>query len=120
MFQKSYKPTCIDLILTNQPNCFQHSNVFETGFSDFHLLTTTKFKMSFQKLPPKIVTIGTIKILTMKNLGRISPNLILMLLIWKASRIQSSVFFINMSLSKKYIFVQMKLHLRQRNYTKPL
>ena len=48
-------PTCIDLILTNQPSCFQHSRVFETGLSDFHLLTVTEFKMSFQKLQPKII-----------------------------------------------------------------
>ena len=49
--------------------------------------------------------------LTMKNLGRISQNLILMLLIRKVSRIQSSVFLINMPLLKENMFVQMKLHL---------
>ena len=54
-FKNSDKPTCIDLILTNQPNCFQYSNVVETGLSDFHLLTVTEFKMDFQKLSPKIV-----------------------------------------------------------------
>ena len=41
--------------LTNQPSCFQHNKVFETGLSDFHLLTVTEFKMSFQKLQPKII-----------------------------------------------------------------
>ena len=35
-------PASIDLILWNRP-------VFETGLSDFHLLTIAKFKMSFQK-----------------------------------------------------------------------
>ena len=34
---------------------FQHSKVFETGLSDFHLLTVTEFKMSVQKLQPKII-----------------------------------------------------------------
>ena len=29
--------------------------MFETGLFDFHLLTVTKFKMSFQKLQPKII-----------------------------------------------------------------
>ena len=29
------KPICIDLILTNRPNYFQQSNVFETGLSNF-------------------------------------------------------------------------------------
>ena len=50
------KPTCIDLILTNKPSYFQHSNVFETGLSDFHLLTVTEFKMGFQKLKPQVIT----------------------------------------------------------------
>ena len=50
-----HKPTCIDLILTSQPNCFQRSNDFKTGFSDFHVLIATEFKMAFQKLPPEIM-----------------------------------------------------------------
>ena len=54
-FKNPYKSTCIDLIFTNQPTGFQHSKVFETGLSDFHLLTVTEFKMSFQKLRPKIL-----------------------------------------------------------------
>ena len=54
-FKNPDKPTCIDLFLTNQPNCFQHSNVFKTGFSDFHLLTVTEFRMSFKKLQLKII-----------------------------------------------------------------
>ena len=54
-FKNLDKPTCIDLILTNQPSCFQHSKVFEIRLSDFHLLTVTELKMSFQKLLPKII-----------------------------------------------------------------
>ena len=50
------KPKCIDLILTNKPCYFQHSNVFETGLSDFHLLTITEFKMGFPKLKPQVIT----------------------------------------------------------------
>ena len=48
-------PTSIDLILTNRPSYFQRSAVFETGLSDFHLLTITEFKTSFQKGEPKII-----------------------------------------------------------------
>ena len=44
-----------DLILTNRLSYFQRSTVFETGLSDFHLLTITEFKTSFQKREPKIV-----------------------------------------------------------------
>ena len=46
------KPTCIDLRLTNKPSYFQHSSVFETGLSDFPVLTATEFKMGFRKLKP--------------------------------------------------------------------
>ena len=62
------KLTCIDLILTNQLSCFQRNKVFETGLSDFDLPTVTEFKMSFQKLQPKIKTIN---ILIMKSSGQI-------------------------------------------------
>ena len=34
-FKNPDKPTCIDLILTNRPNLFQHSSTFETGLSSF-------------------------------------------------------------------------------------
>ena len=34
-YKNSEKPTCIDLILTNQPTLFQRSAVLETGLSDF-------------------------------------------------------------------------------------
>ena len=54
-FKNPDKPTCIKLTLTNQPSCFKHSKVFETGISDFHLPKVTEFKMSFQKLQSKII-----------------------------------------------------------------
>ena len=46
-FKNSDKPTCIDLILTNQPNQFQRSSSFEADLSAFHHLTVTEFKMGF-------------------------------------------------------------------------
>ena len=52
---KNPDKTSIDLILTNQPSCFQHSTVFETDLSPFQLLTITEFNLSFQKLQPKIM-----------------------------------------------------------------
>ena len=54
-YKNDENPTCIDLILTNRPGYFQHINVFETGISDFHLLTATQLKMGFQKKLPKII-----------------------------------------------------------------
>ena len=50
------KPACIDLLLKNKPSYFQHSNVFETGLSDFHLLAVTEFKVGFQKLKSQVIT----------------------------------------------------------------
>ena len=55
-YKNHENPTCIDLILTNRPGFFQHSNVFETGISDFHLLIVTQLKMGLQKKLPKIIT----------------------------------------------------------------
>ena len=54
-YKNSDNPTSIDLILTNRPSYFQHSPVFKTGMSDFHLLTITEFKTSFHKRGPKII-----------------------------------------------------------------
>ena len=54
-YKNSDNPTSINLILTNRPSYFQHSTVFETGLSDFHLLTITEFKTSFHKREPKII-----------------------------------------------------------------
>ena len=70
-FKNPDKPTCIDLILTNQPSCFQHSKVFETGLSDFHLLTVTELKMNFQKLQLKKINYRDYKTLIMKSSGQI-------------------------------------------------
>ena len=47
--------SCIDLILTNHPKCFQNSGVYEIGISDFHKLTLTVLKTYFQKAKPRII-----------------------------------------------------------------
>ena len=50
-------PSCIDLmILTNKSLCFQKTTVVETGLSDFHRLTLTVMKSTFQKQVPKILS----------------------------------------------------------------
>ena len=48
-------PSCIDLILTNNPNSFQNSGVIETGLSDFHKMTVTVMKTRFEKLKPNVM-----------------------------------------------------------------
>ena len=54
-FKNPENPSCIDLILTNSPYSFQNSCVIETGLSDFHKMTVSVMKTTFQKLKPKIV-----------------------------------------------------------------
>ena len=54
-YKNPEKPSCIDLILTNKPHSFQNSGVIETGLSDFHRMTVTITKMTFQKLKPRII-----------------------------------------------------------------
>ena len=49
------KPTSIDHILTNHARCFQHSDIYETGLSDFHQLTFTVLKMFYAKQKPRII-----------------------------------------------------------------
>ena len=48
-------PSCIDLILTNQPKCFQNSSAYKTGISDFHKIVFTVLKTYFQKAKPRIM-----------------------------------------------------------------
>ena len=48
-------PSCIDLILTNSLLSFQDSGVIETLLSDFHRMTVTVMKTTFQKFDPKII-----------------------------------------------------------------
>ena len=60
------KSTCIDSILTSKLNIhFQHTNVSETGLSNFPLLVVTQFEMGLQTL------IVIIKILIMITFRRI-------------------------------------------------
>ena len=54
-FKSVDNPSCIDLILTNHPKCFQNSGVYETGISDFHKLTFTVLKTYFQKAKPRFI-----------------------------------------------------------------
>ena len=54
-FKNADNPSCIDLILTNKPRCFQKTCLIETGLSDFHKLTLTVMKSKFTKKSPKIM-----------------------------------------------------------------
>ena len=54
-FKNPTKPTCIDLIITNRPKCFQDSVVIETGLSDIQKISATVIKMYYTKQKPSIV-----------------------------------------------------------------
>ena len=55
-YKNPQNPSCIDLILTNRPNSFQHTMVIETGLSDFHKLAVSVPKTSIKKQPPKVIS----------------------------------------------------------------
>ena len=54
-YKNPENPSCIDLILTNNLNSFQNLGVIETGLSDFHKMTVTVMKTTFEKLKPNII-----------------------------------------------------------------
>ena len=54
-FKSIDNPFCVDLILTDKPGSFQHTNVFETSISDHLKLVTTVMKTTFTKASPKCV-----------------------------------------------------------------
>ena len=58
---KSTNGKCIDLMLTNKNRSFKHTNIFETGMSDFHLMIYTMFKMTFEKAQPKQINYRSFK-----------------------------------------------------------
>ena len=47
--------SCIELILTNSPYSVQSSCVVKTGLSDFHKMTVTVKKTTYEKLKPRII-----------------------------------------------------------------
>ena len=53
-YKNPEKPSCIDLLLTNRSKSFQNSSVVETGLSDFHKMTVTVRKTTFEKLKPRV------------------------------------------------------------------
>ena len=50
-FKNLEKPSCIGVIITNRPTCFQNSVTLEAGLSDFHKMTLTVMKVFYQKRP---------------------------------------------------------------------
>ena len=51
-FKSVENPSCIDVILTNQSQCFEDSKTIETGLSDCHKMTVTVMKKFYKKLEP--------------------------------------------------------------------
>ena len=54
-YKNPNKPSCIDLMLRSKPRSFKHSCVIKTGLSDFHRMTITVMKATFEKLQPRLV-----------------------------------------------------------------
>ena len=49
-------PSCIDLLITDSPNSFQHTTTVPIGLSDCHNMAVTVLKTTFPKAPPKVIT----------------------------------------------------------------
>ena len=54
-FKSTENPPCVDLIITDKPGSFQHTNVFEIGISNHHELVTAVMKAKFTKASSKCV-----------------------------------------------------------------
>ena len=54
-YKNPNKTSFIDLMLTNKPRSFKHSCIIEAGWSDFHRMTVTVMKATFEKLQPRVV-----------------------------------------------------------------
>ena len=54
-FKNLEKPTCIVMILTNSPYCFEDSFVIESGLSDFNKTIISVMKTTFQNLKANTV-----------------------------------------------------------------
>ena len=48
-------PSCIDLLLTNRPNCFQSTMTMETGITDFLKMVITVLIFFYKKQKPKLI-----------------------------------------------------------------
>ena len=59
-FKNPEKPSCIDLIKTNRPKCFQNSVTLEKVLSDFHKMALTVMKVFYKGQKPAIITYRTI------------------------------------------------------------
>ena len=53
-YKNPSKPACMNLIFTNFPKLFQHTQTIETGLPDLHKLTLTVSKTHFPRLKPSI------------------------------------------------------------------
>ena len=53
MLQKYDNPSCIDCIITSNPNSLQNVSIICTGLTDFCKLVVTLLKRSFRKTAPK-------------------------------------------------------------------
>ena len=60
-YKNPNNPTYIDLILTNDPRTFQSTCVIETVLSDFHLMTLTIMRKTFNTQRPRIINYKSFK-----------------------------------------------------------
>ena len=67
-FKSIENPSCVDLIITDKPGSFQHTNVFETGISDHHKLVATVMRGKFTKASPRYVNFTAMRKILMNKI----------------------------------------------------
>ena len=60
-FKSIENPSCIDLVLTNNSQSFQHTQAICSGLSDYHKMVVTVLKNTFRKGKPKEIFYRTYK-----------------------------------------------------------
>ena len=73
-YKNPNSPLWIDLILTNIPCSFQRTCVIETVLSDFHLITSTVVRNSFEKIRPRIINYRCFKQISNEAFRETLPN----------------------------------------------
>ena len=101
------KPSSYDLFLTNSSSSFQNSCAIETDLSDFHKMTVTVMKTTFQKLKPKLIYYRDYSMFSNDRfreefcLNYQCKTLVAQTTVWKIFYIFSLVFWISLPLRRK-------------------
>ena len=70
-FKNPAKPTCIDLVITYKTGMFWNTKTYETGSSDLHKFSVSIMKLSYKKIPPRMIKCRDYKKFSNEHFGKI-------------------------------------------------